>query len=536
MTKKITVRVIAGTAIAILLLLCLEGTVRVIFWARNTRVTSVPLPYVVGDDYEPVPPWLDSLLILAPDPDLVWRNRPNLNRRYVDLFQPARSQEDRLQLFRRFSPQLPATLLGSGTWELALNSEGFRDMDVRETKPTSTFRIICLGDSWTFGINVNQEQTYPSRLAGILHERFPSARFEVLNRGVLGYSSFQGVQLMPRLMRLNPDIVVIAYAMNDSKITGYHDRDAAEYEKHLPMLERIRRLAAKGATYNLLNYFAGILRRKPKPIGDYLREEADGTNGDFKGVQQWARVPLSDYRDNILEMVRMARSKGAEALLVYNELWENGPYLDVLREISTSESVPLVDGSAIIGTERRKLEKNVEQQLHLEASHSDIPARDDDVEVVFRVYAGAYEVPHALFITGSDPALGNLVPNKVAMHDDGANGDQIPGDFVWSYAAKVRRGTKLVYVYTNSGPEGRWEGLDVPHIRTFDVPASPRSSVLYVPIDEFGKVYMQADSWHTNALGYDRIASEVLKILEKSPKVVSYLNSLGSADARGGTQ
>src|SRR5262249_13876665 len=153
-----------------------------------------------------------------------WRNRPSLQRRYVDIFRPIHTDEERLALFRRFSPSLPAGLEGSEVWDISLNSEGFRDQEGPTHKQSSAFRIVCLGDSWTFGMNAGQDQTYPRRLSASLQQQFPGRQFEVLNRGVLGYSSYQGVQLLrDKIMTLDPDVVVIAFAMNDSKVTGYRD-------------------------------------------------------------------------------------------------------------------------------------------------------------------------------------------------------------------------------------------------------------------------------------------------------------------------
>jgi hypothetical protein len=88
------------------------------------------------------------------------------------------------------------------------------------------------------------------------------------------------------------------------------------------------------------------------------------------------------------------------------------------------------------------------------------------------------------------------------MYDDGTHGDHTARDYVWSYSARLSAGTKLFYVYTSSGEEGKWEGLDVPHIGSFRVEARNRQVRLYRPIESFGKIYMQADPWHTNAAGY----------------------------------
>ena len=121
--------------------------------------------------------------------------------------------------------------------------------------------------------------------------------------------------------------------------------------------------------------------------------------------------------------------------------------------------------------------------------------------------------PEGLFIVGAHPALGALVPNRVAMYDDGTHGDQRAGDGVWSYTASLAPGQRLAYVYTNSGREGRWEGLDVPALRTVVVDA-PAGRRLYRPIESFGKLYLQADAWHTDATGYALIARAVFDALK----------------------
>jgi hypothetical protein len=69
------------------------------------------------------------------------------------------------------------------------------------------------------------------------------------------------------------------------------------------------------------------------------------------------------------------------------------------------------------------------------------------------------------------------------------------------------------YVYTNSGTPGQWEGLDVPHIRHVDVPSGTNGRPVYMPIETFGRVYMQGDDWHTDAVGYDAIAHAVARAI-----------------------
>src|SRR5215813_11497128 len=116
--RKWIIRTAASVVATVVTLGILECVIRVVYRMRNASVEYVALPYVIGHDYGPVPPWMDNLLILAPDKHLIWRNRPNLNRRYVDMFRPIHRDEERLALFRRFSPSLPSGLQGSGTWDI----------------------------------------------------------------------------------------------------------------------------------------------------------------------------------------------------------------------------------------------------------------------------------------------------------------------------------------------------------------------------------------------------------------------------------
>src|SRR5262245_58976454 len=171
------------------------------FVARHATVRSIPLPYALGDEYGPIPPWLDRLLILVPDNSLIWRS--------------------------------------------------------------------------------------PSRLVTRLHELHPAARFEVLNFGVLGYSSFQGLQLLKtRVIDLKPDILTIAYGMNDSEVAGYRDKDMVSDE---PAHTTVRFVGAAKELefYKLLNYFALALRFHPKSIGDYVKEDAQTTHMTQRFLGLW---------------------------------------------------------------------------------------------------------------------------------------------------------------------------------------------------------------------------------------------------------
>ncbi len=514
--------------VTLVFFLIAEALLRVTYFARNSAVAYVPLPYALGDDYGPVPPWLDRLRILTPDETLIWRGRSNLHRRYMDMFSPAWTEEERVSLLRRFLPVVPASFKGDPVWEMSLNSEGFRDGEFPRAKPPSVFRILCLGDSWTFGANVEQERAYPQQLRALLAREFPGANFEVLNLGVLGYSSYQGLELLRRRgVTMTSDLVVIGFAMNDAKMAGYRDKDIPAGHAGPGIAERIANMLDQFESYKLLRYLALVLKDKPKSVRERVQAEADSAGEEKRDVyaefEPWTRVNPSDYELNVVRLIDLARSRGAGVILLYNGLRPEGPYRTILEAISKEKGVPLVDSSALIAAARRQFEAELEEKLGLRPLTDQPAPRNGEIEVTFRAYLGQRPVPRAVYIVGAHPTLGDLTPNTIPMYDDGTHGDQRAGDHVWSYSARFPGGTRLLYMYTNSGGAGRWEGLDVPAIRRFMVEAREGQGRVYTPIDSFGRIYMQADGWHTNAAGYDLIARAVLEQVTRDARVKGYL-------------
>lgn len=87
-------------------------------------------------------------------------------------------------------------------------------------KPGDTVRLVFLGDSFTFGEGVRDEDTYPARTAALLRRDRPSGspRFEAYNLGVGAYNTAQELSLLDQLgLELRPDCVVLGYVLNDAE-------------------------------------------------------------------------------------------------------------------------------------------------------------------------------------------------------------------------------------------------------------------------------------------------------------------------------
>lgn len=92
------------------------------------------------------------------------------------------------------------------------NSLGYRGKEFLLNKPPNTTRILVLGDSFTFGIGVSDEETYPYQLEKILKEKGHS-NTEVINAGYADAFSPDSyyLYLKKRGLALKPDIVILGF-------------------------------------------------------------------------------------------------------------------------------------------------------------------------------------------------------------------------------------------------------------------------------------------------------------------------------------
>ncbi len=76
--------------------------------------------------------------------------------------------------------------------------------------------VLALGDELTFGWGVPDDQSYPAQLGALLHRQHPSSG-QVVNAGIPGYTSYQGLMLLREIgPRLRPRVVVASFHVNDA--------------------------------------------------------------------------------------------------------------------------------------------------------------------------------------------------------------------------------------------------------------------------------------------------------------------------------
>lgn len=126
---------------------------------------------------------------------------------------------------------------------LSLGGETFRDTALetphrsRPSKPdrrnrrwsgkkeAGRFRIVAAGDSFTWGAGVHPEDAYPDRLEDRLNTLDRLQRFEVVNFSRPGWNTIQAYRAVKRkLRRLEPDLLIVGYVLNDAEPSESQDR------------------------------------------------------------------------------------------------------------------------------------------------------------------------------------------------------------------------------------------------------------------------------------------------------------------------
>ena len=107
-----------------------------------------------------------------------------------------------------------------------VNNLGLRGPDIDPAKKAGSYRILMLGDSFTMGLGVEDDQTFSALLEKSLRARSLKAHgkaIEVLNAGVGSYAPILSLfQLTRDVGKLDPDLVVLNLDMSDlEQETGY---------------------------------------------------------------------------------------------------------------------------------------------------------------------------------------------------------------------------------------------------------------------------------------------------------------------------
>ncbi len=238
-----------------------------------------------------------------------------------------------------------------------INAYGFRGRDFSVSKPPGVIRIVCMGDSGTFGIWYGRslrlhKDNYPEELRVILRENGEND-VEVINAGVVGYASPHTLrQLITKVLDLEPDIVTLRVGFNDQ--VKMKNKNAVDYYVEEPSNFILRNLLYHFHEWRLTRL---VSRLNQKLRSTNLPEKENITSYDEfrKNIERFTEIarkhnikllfidyPLRDSRTMLTPSERnLARSYGAATLPEISK--SNQAYQDILLKIANTEGVPIVD-------------------------------------------------------------------------------------------------------------------------------------------------------------------------------------------------
>ncbi len=106
------------------------------------------------------------------------------------------------------------------TWGVPFfnNRFGFREREFTVSKQRGVYRIMVLGDSFTFGVGLKTEDRYTDVLEKSLNQRFPRKKWEVLNFGLNGASTVDEMKTLKAFhSQVQPDRIIVGFCRNDPK-------------------------------------------------------------------------------------------------------------------------------------------------------------------------------------------------------------------------------------------------------------------------------------------------------------------------------
>ncbi|MCB1615631.1 MAG: hypothetical protein KDI30_06430 [Pseudomonadales bacterium] len=94
-------------------------------------------------------------------------------------------------------------------------------IDKRQMEPASWMngsatRVVMMGDSNTYGIYLDEAESYPARLAEKWNNQNPDHQIEVINLGFPGVNSSRILKNLPEVLKMfKPDLVTVMVGVND---------------------------------------------------------------------------------------------------------------------------------------------------------------------------------------------------------------------------------------------------------------------------------------------------------------------------------
>jgi hypothetical protein len=194
-----------------------------------------------------------------------------------------------------------------------INSRGYRDVEHTLDRPEGVRRVVCLGDSFTWGARVLFEDAWPRRLErGLTLEQ--GEPWEAIVLAEPGLNAVQLAFLMgDQAFSYDPDVIVLAWVLNDAE-----DLDSAEARRAEDWVADSRR--EPSALESLLEHSA---------LARLITRRLRATAGNRERIQNFRSYYADDYpgwvaaREALRKMGGLCRAHGVPFVVAIFPLFGN---------------------------------------------------------------------------------------------------------------------------------------------------------------------------------------------------------------------
>ncbi|MEM9554597.1 MAG: GDSL-type esterase/lipase family protein [Acidobacteriota bacterium] len=216
-----------------------------------------------------------------------------------------------------------------------INAHGHRDDETSRAKPPGVVRILALGDSFTAGANVDQDEPWPQVLEHLLRSRI-DPRIEVINAGVGGWNPLQyAAEYEHRGRDFDPDLVVLGFFVGNDSYLEHRSVDEVRTAVHG---RRVDRATADGVSLGLriATYERSHLVRLLLNGGRLVPRANDlAIAGEPRDGGRWS--------DDFLDLVarRLPRNHGAATPERRARMAPVAGHLERIRQLAVERGEPL---------------------------------------------------------------------------------------------------------------------------------------------------------------------------------------------------
>jgi lysophospholipase L1-like esterase len=233
----------------------------------------------------------------------------------------AASTETIDEIYDHHHPYLPVVFRKSSYLktepDIQTNNVGFRGPNILMPKPRNHIRLVALGGSATWGQDVKDEQAWPRIIQTELRLKFPQFPIEVVNAGVPGYNSMEDlINLITRVLPLEPDIVMVYQAYNDMKSITRATTFEPDYSDWRSRENPHDNIQEKVARYSRLVF--GLSQLAKKVSG----EPVNNSKKKFEDHGQ-----LKSFKRNIINIVAICQAHNIVPVLSTFNLGLDTPYI-----------------------------------------------------------------------------------------------------------------------------------------------------------------------------------------------------------------